>query len=282
MYNAVFEADNGEKYVFGVNGNTVFDMDFGNGVSVNIGTSQGFSQVGETVETKSVGGRVINVKGAVFGNIAETRKRMRRVFSPFTSGKLVFENQYYTRVHVKNAPSFSPVKNDGRFTMQLFAPFPYFYSVNEKTENIGTIKPMFSFPVNYAVPHIFGTKGDSKYTNIFNDGDVTVPFSVWIYTSGESSNITISNLSTFETLKFNGTLYAGESVELYRDKDGIIRAFKLSGGEKEDILSWIDEESTLFQLYAGDNLISAVDDSGGNSLTVKFSFNTAVSALYED
>ena len=49
MYSAIFEADNGQKYIFGRDGETVFDMDLGNGVTVNVGTSQGFSQVGETV-----------------------------------------------------------------------------------------------------------------------------------------------------------------------------------------------------------------------------------------
>ena len=51
MYNVIFESENGQKYVFGADGETVFDMDLGNGVSVDIGTSQGFSQVGETVES---------------------------------------------------------------------------------------------------------------------------------------------------------------------------------------------------------------------------------------
>lgn len=83
MYSVVFEGDNGSTYLFGAGGNTVFDMDFGNGVSVNIGASQGFSQVGETVESMTVGGRPISVKGAVFGNVYSKKAEMRRVFAPF-------------------------------------------------------------------------------------------------------------------------------------------------------------------------------------------------------
>ena len=70
MYSAIFESDNGQKYVFGADGETVFDIDLGNGVSVNVGTSQGFSQVGETVESMTVGGRAITVRGTVFGNVS--------------------------------------------------------------------------------------------------------------------------------------------------------------------------------------------------------------------
>ena len=48
-----------------------------------------------------------------------------------------------------------------------------------------------------------------------------------------------------------------------------------------DIISWIDENSELFELEVGDNLISANDDEGGLSLTAKITFSPAVVALYE-
>ena len=127
MYNVVFENDNGSKYYFGANGSTVFDMDLGSGVPVNIGTSQGFSQIGETMQNRTVSGRTINVNGVVYGNVQERKKTMRKVIAPFSCGRLVFDGEYYTRVCVKNAPTFSPVKDDGRFTMQFFAPFPFFF-----------------------------------------------------------------------------------------------------------------------------------------------------------
>ena len=88
MYNVVFENDNGSKYYFGVNGTTAFDMDLGNGVPVNIGTSQGFSQVGETMQSRNISGRTISVKGAVYGNVQERKKSMRNVISPFSSGRM--------------------------------------------------------------------------------------------------------------------------------------------------------------------------------------------------
>ena len=88
MYSAIFEADNGQKYIFGKDGETVFDMDLGNGVTVDVGTSQGFSQVGETVESMTVGGRTITVRGTIFGNVQSRKKMMRKVFAPFTWGKL--------------------------------------------------------------------------------------------------------------------------------------------------------------------------------------------------
>lgn len=281
MYNVVFENDNGSKYVFGVNGNTAFDMDLGDGVSVNIGTSQGFSQIGETIQNRTVSGRTINVSGAVYGNVQERKKTMRRIVSPFSFGRLVFEGRYYIRVCVKSAPTFSSVKNDGRFTMQFYAPYPFFKSVEEKNAEIGTIKGLFSFPVNYAKMHKFGEKGTERYKNVYNDSDVSVPFSLYLSCHGRSTNPVISNLHTFQSLKINGTLNAGDYLKIYRNEDNVLMAELTSDGLKTDVISWIDESSNLFELVVGDNLISVTDDENGTSLSAKITYNPVVVAVYE-
>lgn len=281
MYNVIFESDNGQKYVFGKSGNTVFDMDLGSGVSVKLGTSQGFSQIGETVQSKNVSGRNINVTGCVFGNVPERKATMRRVISPFAWGRLVFEKKYYTRVCVSNPPSFSTVKNDGRFKMRFFAPYPFFFEINETSSEIGSIKPLFSFPVNYSTPHKFGEKSSEKYKNIVNSGDVRIPFSLYLHTSGTSTNIVLSNLTTFQNLKINGKLLAGDYINIYRNSDNVLKAELTSNGTTTDVISWIDESSDLFELETGDNLIAVNDDEGGVSLDAKISFNSAVVALYE-
>lgn len=281
MYNVVFESDTGEKFFFGTDGGNVFDMDLGAGVSVDIGTSQGFLQVGESVHGRSTAGRTIKVKGAIYENIQKQKKRMRKVISPFSSGRIVFENEYYTRVFVKDAPTFSTVKNDGRFSMLLFAPFPFFYSVESKNYEIGKISPMFSFPVNYETPHKFGEKSSERYKNVVNDGDVAVPFSLFLHSSGKSSNIVVSNLRTAKNLKINGTINSGDFIRIYRDAGNVLRAELTSSDETSDVLSWIDESSELFELNSGENLISANDEEGGASLTAKIVFNPAVVALYE-
>lgn len=281
MYNVVFEADSGGKYIFGTHGNTLFDMDLGDGIPVSIGTSQGFSQVGETVQSKTVSGRTITVNGVIYGSVQERKNAMRKIMSPFATGRLVFEDKYFARVCVKNAPTFSMQKNNGKFSMQFFAPFPFFYSVNEQGIELGSVTPMFSFPVNYGTVHRFGERSGAKYKNILNAGDVSVPFALYLKTSGTSTNVTIANMSTYQTLKINGTLNSGDYINVYRDNENVLRAELTSDGETTDVISWIDESSDLFELDVGDNLISVTDDEGGVALTAKITFNPAVVALYE-
>ena len=282
MYSVVFETDNGKKFIFGRENGNVFDMDLGKSVSVDIGTSQGFGQIGETVQTQAVGSRLITVKGVIYENISKQRKNIRNICAPFTSGRLIFQNEYEINVYVKDPPSFSIVKNDGRYSMSFFAPYPYFSSIREEKRTIGAIEPMFHFPINYSAPHKFGEKGAARYTNIYNAGDVKIPFSVTIIASGTSTNVTITNLHTLEFLKLNGTLSVGDKVKIYKDKNNILRAELTANGTTSDIISWIDEDSSLFELSVGDNLINADDEEGGNSVEVFLDYKKAVVAVYED
>ena len=128
---------------------------------------------------------------------------------------------------------------------------------------------------------MFADSVNTRYKNIVNSGDVKVAFRLHLQTSGSSKNIIIANLTTFQTLKINGTLTAGEYINIYRDDDNVLRAELTSGGVTHDIISWIDESSDLFELNVGDNWISANDDEGGENLTARIIFNTAVVALYE-
>ncbi|MDY4508830.1 MAG: hypothetical protein SPD95_08935 [Candidatus Faecousia sp.] len=61
----------------------------------------------------------------------------------------------------------------------------------------------------------------------------------------------------------------------------MLRAELTSGDTVTDVITWLDDDSSLFELESGDNLISANDDQGGAALVVSLSFNPAVGVLYE-
>lgn len=281
MFEAVFENDNGKVFTFGPNGSNWFGMNIGEAVDITLGTSQGFSQIGETVETTSAGGRAIDVTGKLFGNIVERKNALRNVCAPFSTGRLVFNGTHYIRVYVKSPPSFSAVKNNGLFKMQFYAPFPYFSTFGESHNLIGGIEPNFRLPVNYSKPHRFGTRSSDRYTNIINPGDIRVPFKLVLRSEGTCTNPTVTNLTTFAFLKINGTINSGEYITVYRDNSNVLRAELTQGNVVTDVIDWLDDESSLFELESGDNLISSTDAQGGVSLVVSFSFNPAQAVLYE-
>lgn len=281
MYEVIFENDNGKKFTFGPSGSNWFGMNIGDGMEVTLGTSQGFSQVGETVETKSVAGRPIDVTGQFCGDIVTHKNALRSACAPLASGRLIFQKTHYIRVYVKAAPTFSAVKNNGLFTMQFYAPYPFFKAFEEKLYRLGGVTKQFRFPVNYSQPHRFGTRSGNRYTNVINSGDVGVPFRLELHSTGVSTNPTVTNLTTFAYLKLIGQLNAGDVAVIYRDDNGVLRAELNSDGETTDIISWIEDESSLFELASGDNLIQANDDEGAAGLYTSITFSPVVVALYE-
>ena len=281
MYQVKFIKDNGDVFLLGTDNNIVFDIDGLSGIDVDLGKSQGFSQIGESIDTQSVGGKLLKVKGVIYKNLASTKNAIIKAFSPFSSGRLVFEDKYYIYVYVKESPVVAPTKKGGAFMLALYAPFPFFKEIAESTFYIGTITPMFSFPVNYETPHIFGTKSAARYINVTNKGDLKSSYRIDLTSEATSTNITLTNLETFEFLKINGTLNAGERISVYRDDNNQLKAVLYKGSEETDIISWIDEESTLYEMNVGDNLIVASDDNGGVNLTAQLTFNNVVGGVYE-
>lgn len=281
MYEVIFQNDNGKVFTFGPNGGNWYGMNIGNGLEVTLGKSQGFAQVGETVETQSIGGRSIDVTGMFFGDIAGGKNNLRNVCAPLSSGRLIFQKSHYIRVYVKAAPSFSAVKNNGLFKMQFYAPFPFFSAFQESYFLIGGVVPSFRFPVNYGRPHRFGTRSNERYVNVVNSGDVRIPYRLVLRSEGVSTNPTLTNITTFAFLKINGIINIGQFITIFRDDNNVLRAELTDGNQVTDVITWIDDESSLFELDPGDNLISANDEEGGKALIASFTFNPAVGALYE-
>ena len=165
--------------------------------------------------------------------------------------------------------------------MQFYAPFPYFYTFAEDHNLIGEIIPSFRLPVNYSKPHRFGTRSFDRYTNVVNPGDIRVPFKLVLRSEGFCTNPTVSNMQTFSFLRINGSISAGEYITIYRDNNNVLRVELTQGDVVTDVIDWLDDESSLFELEPGDNLISASDNFGGASLVASFSFNPAQAVLYE-
>lgn len=279
MYSMTFERNDGKRFLFDARNDIVFDMTIGDGLDIDISTSQGFSQIGDSVEGRTISGKAIPVKGVIFKNVPDGKKRLRDMFTPHASGRLVY-GEYHIDVTVKKTPYFSPTKDNGRFTMEFYAPFPFWVLTKGVSALIGGVSKQFRFPVNYSQPHRFGTTVQQRFIKAYNEGAIKVPYHLHIDCAGASTNLTFSNLETFETLKLNGKLIADDALDVYK-KDNILHVELTRNGDVQDVLHWVDERSTLFNVNTGDNLFAINDDEGGAGLLGRLSFNPAVVNVYE-
>lgn len=272
MYSAKIATESGKTFRFSYENGVLFDISPLSGVDVTVSTSQGFQQIGETVQSMSVKGVRRTITGKLLTEQAAAS--MLSVLPVFTRGKLFFNESYWCPITVQKTPTIVHSKNcDVRFTMQVYCEVPFWYSVESKHVNLNTIVPAFRFPVTYNT-HRFGTHASGSAANIFNSGDVSAPFDLVITSSGAATNYGIINTRTGANLTFEDTLSAGDTVHFYR-KNGRVTAEKTSGGVTSGALAYLADDSDLFSLDAGDNLIMVTAENGAASVSAYITYSAA-------
>lgn len=276
MYNVRYERSDGKALSFSLaQGFIIKSITGDTGYGVDISASQGYQQVGELVDATSIGGQSLTMNGFVLDKKTASKEALLSVFAPLTRGRLFWEDKYYIDVYVSSSPEISQEKHS-KFSLKLFAPFPFWRSVAENFSAFGLITPMFSFPVNYSEPHIFGERSRESLANCFNGGNVPIEFSLEISSRGAVVNPRISNLTTEQETSFTGTINSGEKLVMRR-VNGELEVVISEGGAERNAFDMLDVESDFFSLAVGDNVVAMNADSGDESAftTIKFSIAKA-------
>lgn len=275
MYNARIETTAGDTVHFGYEHGTVFDISPLSGVPIDVKTSQGFQQVGVAIDNVSVGGITRKISGNIIGDKRAIAEHLLTKLPLFTEGKLYFNDEYYCNIVVSKTPEVKlPESGVPKFMMQVFCGEPYWMSVKGGQYVIGHYEAAFHFPVIYD-SHIFGIKSSDDFTNVYNNGDVRVQYSAKFYTTSEVTNFGLVNANNLKYVKIFDTITIGQVVEMYW-KNGRLLVEKTVDGVKTDIFRLLDENSDLFWMGVGDNIIKVLaDDDGADNLMVSISFAEA-------
>lgn len=269
MYNAKIVTDAGKTVWLGYSHGILFDISPLSGADVDIATSQGFQQIGETVEGQSVGGIRRTIRGTALNTAAA--RNLISALPVFTKGKLYFGEKHFCNIFLQKTPAISYQK-DGKmpFTMQVYCDTPFWKEDALKNYLVNGYEPAFSFPVNYG-SHVFGIRAQGGFTNCINSGDVKTPFVCEFLTDQEIENYGIINVKTLAELRFNDTLLPGEVVKVYQE-NGRVMAIKTVDGVSSSVLGLISDDSTLFDLAPGDNVFKVVADNNAERLQASISY----------
>lgn len=250
---------------------------------VDIGTSQGFSQVGETVMTQSVSSKDIRLQGMLIGdNLMLQRNQLLKTITPTKKARLYIDDKYYVECVPKTTPIISDKLKDPIFEFVVTAPYPYWKKSEESTYQLGNIIKMFRMRLQSDTVFAFGKKSDDKFKNCFNGGSVETDYA-FEFSNNSLANIPnfgIINVSTFEYIKLFMTLKPQEKVYVWREY-GQLRAVLLSGDVRTNVLYKIDEDSTLFNAHVGDNILTPQADSNADNLYVSVTLNNTFVGVYD-
>ena len=279
VYRSKIVTDSGQVVRFGYEYGIIFDIDPLNGVDVELAKSQGFQQLGETVEGRSINGINREIRGKIVDNIEENKKLLLSSLSVFTKGKLYFGEDYYCDIVVKKTPYIvHPIGGAARFSMMVFCPFPFWLYKMPSEYMLGGYVAKFEFPTMLN-EHYFGVEQESYFINCANGGNVAQPFSAKFSTRAQTvSNFGILNVKTGRKLTITEELPLGDIITLYQ-KEGRVYLTRTREGIEENIFYALDEDSDLFTLDAGDNLLRRFAESGETDLQISISFNTAFAGV---
>jgi hypothetical protein len=263
--------DKGEYLQLGYLYGYVFDISPLNGISVNLSTSQGIGQIGETVENVSASGVHRTIRGTALNELAA--ERLLTALPTFCTGKLSVGGCYCNFV-VDKSPMVSRKKNGKYiFSLSLYCPFPYWYTSDESFYILNTYIPRFFYPTTLNA-HFFGFKSSEGYTIINTDSThVPVPY-IGTFTSSDSAvNYGIVEMESGKKLMFEDTLNYGETVTFFEEGGRVRATKKLADGTQTEILGLLSSDSDLLQLVPGTNIIKAFASEGQESLAVSIGFH---------
>ena len=277
MFDAVFTTGTGQSFAFGYAAGVLWSCDPLGDLPVELETSQGYQQVGATVDSRSISGVTRTITGRILRNADYCKRQLRDIFAPGVTGRLTVAGKYWCDAEVQRCPAISPAVLWPTFSFQLYCPNPYWHSVAKTTAATIKVTPVFRLPVCYT-SHQYGIREQANYLRIANTGLATQDWSLTLEARGPVVNPGVKDPETGEFLRFVTTLQDGDKLRLYRES-GQLKLEQIIDGTGYNIMSTLDGSSTLWTLRHGTQAWQRTADSGTEWLFLTLTCSTAFSTV---
>jgi len=256
VFDAIFTASSGQSFSFGYKAGVLYSIDPIGDLPVELETSQGYQQVGATVESRSISGVTRTITGRILRNTAYLKRQLRDIFTPGATGRLTVAGKYYCDAEVQRCPAISAANLWPTFSFQLYCPNPYWRSVSETSVSLFYTQPAFRLPVCYST-HQFGLRIQSDFLKLSNPGPDTQDFVLTLTAQGVVRNPGVRDLATGEYLRFLTEMQDGDVIRLWRE-DGRLRI--------EQII--IPQDFIGAVIGPGGKVIQEIQKSTGTTITI--------------
>lgn len=269
------------RYVNENNDSIIFEWEYGflpekpqgiDVLTISHSEAQGINQTGSTIQSSNVQSRVVNMKGRIVGeNPAKKKENLLSVVRPDLAGRL-YADDYYLEVRPTTTPTFEAREKNASYQFSLLAPYPYWQKDDSASATLNGIAKRFKFPWKICETYRFGEVVQALFINIFNSGQVPIPYTVTFTALDTVENPKLIDAATNNYLLINKTLVAGETVEVRITHD---RTYVTSSVDGE-CRGALDLASSFFRLAVGDNVVKPEATSGKSNLQVEIDFATEV------
>lgn len=237
-------------------------------LSVNHSQAQGINQVGSTFQSSNVQSRPVTISGRIVGAFqSDMKNKLLSVVRPDLSAKL-YADDYYLDVRPTATPVIEGREHNALFQFSVLAAYPYWQKDNSASKTLSGVRKAFKFPWNISRAYRFGEVITAAFINIYNEGQVPVPYTVTFSAIDAVVNPKLIEADTNEYLLLNKTLVAGEKVVVEITHE---RTYVTSSVDGE-CRGALDLGSSFFRLKVGDNVIKPEATSGKVNLNVRIDF----------
>ena len=108
VFDAVFTTGTGQSFAFGYAAGVLWSCDPLGDLPVELETSQGYQQVGATVDSRSISGVTRTITGRILRNADYCKRQLRDIFAPGVTGRLTVAGKYWCDAEVQRCPAISP------------------------------------------------------------------------------------------------------------------------------------------------------------------------------
>jgi hypothetical protein len=237
-------------------------------LAINHAQAQGINQVGSTIQSSNVQSRPVVVNGYIVGHsYVSSKDQLLSIIRPDLSAKL-YADDYYLDVRPTATPVIGPESFFAPFQFSLIAAYPYWQKDSSASATLSGVRKSFKFPWNISRPYRFGEVITAAFINIYNEGQVPIPYTVTFSAIDTVVSPKLIEADTNEYLLLNKSLVAGEKVVVEITHE---RTYVNSSVDGE-CRGALDLGSSFFRLKVGDNVIKPEATSGKSNLNVKIDF----------
>ena len=273
----MFTARDGQSFGFGYKAGVLYSIDPIGDLPVELETSQGYQQVGATVESRSISGVTRTITGRILRNAVQRKQQLRDIFAPGVTGRLTVAGKYYCDAEVQRCPNISVSSLWPTFSFQLFCPNPYWHSVSQSSVTHFQVTPTFRLPVCYD-SHQYGLRLGADHLKFYNSGLDTQEFTLTFSAQGTVTNPGVRDIATGEYLRFVTEMQEGDRIRLWRE-EGRLRIEQTIDDTSYNAFELLDESSTLWTLRHGSRRWQRTADSGSDSLYLTLNYGAAYASL---
>lgn len=239
-------------------------------VSIRLSQATGINQVGATVQSRSIQPRAVTVSGRLVGPWQSVNKdNLLSVVRPDLRAKF-YADDFYLDVYPTATPTVEPRKSAAAFQFSLLAAYPYWQNGKGTRSVLSGLAYRFKFPWNISREYTFGEVMASQFINVYNRGQLPVPFTVTFNALGPCVNPRITNIYTGQFLAIEKALVGGERVVVEITHDRTYVTSSIDG----DVRGALSLDSSLTRLEVGDNVLKPEADEGMEDLMVSMDFAT--------